>query len=194
MRLKITYGSAWLALLALPMLSASANAQMRPDCMMDPTKPGACFIESDEGFNAEIFCGVPSLQNDDLNDGYFIWFGINGQNDFTRVNPDGTNFIHNSDDEVLAAYCSWATAFSGLCTFDSLEVFWGTVSIQANGVASSGIVECPFVLSSAGELTRPSDGKTVKFRPTLHLVPDPVEVCKVQRCSLRKPGNADDDG
>ena len=174
----------WVAVFALAVLCSPAGAQMRPECGADPTKPGACFDERDAPTAASIGCGPKGL---------FIWFGINGDNDFNRENPDGTRFVHNSAQEVEpAVFCTVEAITSGLCFFGApLEpLFVGNVSIEANGVLSaSGQAQCPFIVTGSGEMTRESDGKTIQVRPRLHLVPDNQNGgCKLQSCEILKPG------
>lgn len=170
----------------LALLTGPAVGQMRPDCGTDPFKPGACFTES-ESFNASVTCGVPSL-TENLNEGFFVWVNIQGENDFFRDNRDGTRFIHLSDDEIeLAAFCPWPTALSGLCFPGSDEVFVGTIRVEANGFLTElGGGGCPFITTGSGELTRPSDGKTIQVRPTVHGVFQ-GGVCSLRRCDILKP-------
>ncbi len=128
----------------------------------------------------------------------FLWLDVNGENDFRRVNPDGTRFRHASDDEVgEAAYCTWQTFFDGTCGTlgnPGPNVFVGSASFQANGVQSAqGQALCPFVITSSGEVTRLRDGKTIQVSPTLHLVPNPSGGCKLQRCEILKRGNDSND-
>ncbi len=188
----------YLSLLALLPLASTASAQMRPGCLDDPNKPGACFEELDGVFNGSIQCGVPSPANDSLNDGVFIWFGILGENDFFRTNPDGTIFVHQSDDNVgEAAYCTWQSIFDGSCGVvgaPERNVFVGSASIQVNGVVSGqGPASCPFVLTSSGELTRlgpdADPPTTITVKPRLHLVPAPHGGCRVTKCEINGQEN-----
>ena len=198
MSLKLKHAFAWMSLLVLHLLSGAVTAQMRPECGADPTKPGACFVELDNSFfNAAINCGAQLPTNDNLNEGVFVWVGIQGENDFRRFNPDGTQFIHQSDDEVIdAAYCIWQSIFSGTCGgfgAPGPAAFLGNASIQVNGVTSAGgAANCPFVLTGSGKVTRSSDGKTIEVSPRLHLVPGPNGGCKIQQCEFLKRGKKND--
>lgn len=169
-----------LSLFALPFLSLEATAQMRPDCLADPAKPGACFLETDpeDGY---VFC----------DDGLFLWAGLgSGENDFARVNPDGRTFVHYSDRDLFVGYCTWDVVAMGLCFYPSPEVFYGIADVQVNGwYFSSGISGCPFVFKSRGEVTRPSDGKTLWVAPNIVAVPDPDTVCKITECTILGTGN-----
>ena len=185
---------AWVSLLILAFLSGAATAQMRTECGADPTKPGACFVELDNGLNGLILCGDAGPLNDNLNEGLFAWAGINGENGFVRVNPDGTLYIHQSDAEVAVAYCTWQSVFAGTCgnfvEGPGPDAWLGTASAQANGVVGGGGgAQCPFHLVGDGEVTSPDGETTIAVRPTLHLVPDNENGgCKLQRCEILKPG------
>jgi hypothetical protein len=182
------------ALLALTLVVVTASAQMRPECGADPSTPGACFAELEDEFNAAFSCGTPTM-TENLNEGVFAWFGISGENDFTRDNPDGTRFVHQSDDEVdIAAYCTWPTILSGRCVPGSEDAFFGNARVEANGIVSVlGGAQCPFIVAGLGELTRTSDGKTIQVRPTFHLVRDSAGGCALKRCEILQPGNRNDD-
>lgn len=174
-----------ITLFALALVSTPVAGQMRPNCDTDVDKPGACFLQSEEGFEFVFWC----------EDGLVIYPTVGNQdNDFYRLNPNGTEFLHISDRDVEVGYCTWETIFAGLCIPESPApelLFYGFSDFQANGVTTGlGQLGCPFVMTGQGEVTRPDDGKTLQIRPVLKYVPDPDSPwgCRLQTCRILKPG------
>jgi hypothetical protein len=182
----------FLGLATLCLLAGQAFAQSRPECIADLTKPGACFEEAGVG-EAFVGCNLPG--ESDVVEGLLIWESLgSGDNDFDRINPDGTRFVHRSSEALETIFCPWDTVFAGLCTADTTApelLYYGTSTLQNNGVIVGPFeVGCPFVLTSRGEVTRPVDGDTIEIGAMVKYVPDPDSPngCRLQTCRIFKPG------
>ena len=160
---------------------------MRPDCVLDPTKPGACFVTPPMPVEANIICP---------GEGELVWVNIFGKNDFFRINQDGTTYVHSSDPYVDTGFCLLGE-FPGDCPADPLKFFRGKTKFQANGVIDPATLFglCPFVLKSKGELTREVDGETIMIKAEFVLLPDPDSPgdCRIHKCQIISPhGNNDE--
>jgi hypothetical protein len=179
-----------LVVAALGAFPAAVMAQSRPDCLTSLLKPGACFDETPPG---EVFIGCNLPGEGDVVEGILVWENVgSGENDFGRIGPDGSRFVHISDRDLETIYCPWDTVFSGLCTPDSAApeyLYYGTSDLQNNGFfAAPDVPGCPFVLISKGEVTRPVDGDKLEIQAMLKYVADPTSPtgCRLQKCEILK--------
>jgi hypothetical protein len=177
--------------------SSSADAQMRPNCINDPIKPGACFIEPEDGEPFDFFMGCGYPDEGGVVEGFFYWPAVGeGENDFIRIGPDGIAVLHLSDTDVPAVFCPWDIYGAGLCTPDTPVpqlLYYGFTEFHVNGlILGENDLGCPFVLTAKGEVTRPDDGDTIEVRPVLKFVPDAEAPggCRLQTCRIFKPGPA----
>lgn len=183
--------------LLIVLVSSSAGAQMRPSCLNDPMKPGACFIEAGDGEPLDAFMGCGFPDEGGVVEGFFHWPAVGeGEHDFIRIGPDGISVPHMSDTDVPAVFCTWDIYFAGLCTPDTPVAQWlnyGFTDFRVNGLfIAENDVGCPFVLTAKGEVTRPADRDTIDVRPVLKFVPDADAPggCRLQTCRIFKPGPA----
>ncbi|MEJ2516164.1 MAG: hypothetical protein P8102_13230 [Gammaproteobacteria bacterium] len=166
----LRYLFSMLSVAVLGLLSTSALAQSRPDCISSLGEPGACFSEGNPPGEVFIGCNMPG--ESDIVEGILVWenFG-SGENDFDRTTPNGKEFAHISDRDLETIYCPWDTVFSGLCTADSAApeyLYYGVSDVQNNGYfVGPGEPGCPFVMTSRGEVTRPVDGDTLELNVML---------------------------
>ena len=180
---------------ALCLFGGNALAQSRPDCIANLMKPGACFEDALVG---EVFIGCNLPGESDVVEGILVWEEVgSGVNDFDRINPDGTQYVHRSSKALETIFCPWDTVFAGLCTADTTApelLYYGTSSFRNDGFFFEfGEPACPFVLTSRGEVTRPVDGDTIEIGAMLKFVADPDSPngCRLQTCRIFKPGKGD---
>src|SRR5262245_6762947 len=163
----------------------SAALADQPQCLqgsMPPTLvpdgPGACFGPASD--HASI--GARQL-------GFVFFFNVHGENDFLRLNPDGTLFLHNDDDDVPLVFCPADVVTNGLCVPGSSYIFIGAGQVSGDGVLSNfGPVLCPFVARVRGEVVRTATNETLQIDTVLHLVPDSNGSCRLQRLQVLKAG------
>jgi len=163
----------------------------RPQCGIDSNGSGVCFVNGEAPIPIWLIC------TDDLPDvevGY--WEIGDGHNDFLRFKMDGSIFVHNSESEVFATFCSPETIAGGYCNeggegWDADEWYTGFVTWQANGMLD----HCPFVMTSRGEVTRYSDGDTLQVHMKYQTVVDESSPtgCRISKCQIFKPGQFETD-
>lgn len=182
----------WITLIGLFGLvfgGSAAFAQNRSDCLSEPDGPGACFQEIPE---QEIFIGCNFYGESDVVEGIIVWTNLGiGHNDFSRTNPDGSQFVHVSDRDVTTVYCPWDTVLAGFCAPDSVApdlLYYGNTELQNNGYfAAPNQPGCPFLLTSRGEVERPADGDVLKIQMKLQFVRDALSPTGCRRtCTILK--------
>jgi len=145
-----------------------------------PDGPGACFGPASD--HAAI--GSPAL-------GFVFFFNVHGENDFLRLNPDGTLFLHNNDDDVPLVFCPADVVFNGLCVPGSSYIFIGAGHVSGDGVLSNfGPVLCPFVARVRGEVIRTATNETLQIDTVLNRVPTSNGGCELQRLQLLRKGTS----
>jgi len=167
-------------------LAPRAALADQPQCLpgpmpgtLAPDGPGACFAEPTR---RTVVIGAPDL-------GLLGLFDVHGENDFLRLNPDGTIFLHNSDDLVALAYCPREVIIAGLCFPGSPSVFFGGGRVSTDGLLTQlGGASCPFVARARGEVTRVATNETLVVDLVLHRVPNSVGGCDLQRFRLLEGG------
>jgi len=146
--------------------------------MLVPDGPGACFAPGSEG------AAIGALEV-----GFLFFFNVHGENDFLRLNPDGTLFLHNNDDEVPLVFCPTDVVINGLCVPGSSYIFIGAGQVSGDGVLSNfGPVLCPFVARVRGEVIRTATNETLQIDAVFHTVPTSNGGCELQRLQLVKKG------
>ena len=162
----------------------------RPQCGGDMNGSGACFIDDSDSIQIWLVCA-----DDDVEVGG--WLGIGATDKaFLRLNPGGKLFVHNSERDVFALFCSPETIADGYCDegggpYDYSQWYMGLVTWQVGGFLDS----CPFVMTSRGEVMREADGDTLQVHMKYHLVPDESSPtgCRIKTCEIFKPGQFDFD-
>jgi hypothetical protein len=162
----------------------------RPECGIDVSGSGVCFIDSEESTDIWLVC-----ENNGVEVGGWLEIGT-ADNDFLRINPDGTLFVHNSERDVFALFCSPETIADGYCDegggpYDYSQWYMGLVTWQAGGLLDY----CPFVMTSRGEVTRAVDGDTLQVHMKYQTVPDDSSPtgCRIKKCEIFKRGQFDVD-
>jgi hypothetical protein len=167
------------------LLSSSAVGQMRPDCLAEPSKPGACF------FTAPTDGLIVSCE-----DGAVLTLSApDAEREMGRVNPNGTIAVYTTARIVSAVACRTEDIISGLCqTPEDPDVFLGDASLQVNGfITGEGNSSCPFKGTIKGTFFRDVGlgPEEVEVDAVLQLVKDTDSEnptgCRVLQCRIFAP-------
>ncbi|MFQ5720002.1 MAG: hypothetical protein ACE5IK_10690 [Acidobacteriota bacterium] len=145
-------------LLAAGLTGASpAQAQMRPDCLDPDVTPGACFV-ADLNFGA----GFADPEGDALS----LKILDGDSNDFFRVKPDGSFFLHGQSNQVAMVACR-AANFPA-CLFDPSLLLFGQGTWVFAGSASANLFpQCPFAMHVDGLVSDQATGEQFRVQATL---------------------------
>jgi len=160
--------SACILLINLFLVPSAAWAQ-RPQCIggLPPDAPAQAVCFAEEPFRG-VFYESPLSAPEEM-----VLILINDQtDDFVRVFPDGSLFVHTPEQEGDMIWCPFPFA-----TFIEIgptaDCVTGTAKLQANGyIEESGALSCPYASHLKGTGVRGTDGVAFEVSSDMLLVPN----------------------
>lgn len=145
--------------------ASTTQAQVRPDCLDPDGSSGACFLAEGGNFGAGFADAEGDALRVDILDG--------DENEFIRVNPDGTWQAHGQSKQAQIIACR-AANFPA-CLFDpSLLLFGEGTWVFTGRVNPSNLQpQCPFVMNVTGLVSSPATGERFRVQAKLIGSADP---------------------